>query len=68
MKLRGPIGSLQPFLGSLGAGAGETGSHQTDQNLRWHFVWWPGSHPDSQNAHVDWMLAVSVAVREEHTA
>jgi hypothetical protein len=52
----------------LGAGAARPESHQTGQNQGWHFIWWPGSHPESQKAHVDWMLSVSIAVRAEHNA
>jgi hypothetical protein len=65
---KGAIGSLHHFLGSLYPGAGGLRSHQTGQNQRWHFVWWPGSQSESQKVHVDWMLVVSIAVRAEHNA
>jgi hypothetical protein len=34
---KGAIGSLQPFLGSLGAGIGEPGSHHAMQKPTWVF-------------------------------
>jgi hypothetical protein len=34
---RGAIGSLHPFLGSLGAGAGGSGSHHAMQKPTWAF-------------------------------
>jgi hypothetical protein len=68
ISIMGPIGSLQLFLGSLGADAGEPESHQMGQNQRWHFVWWPRSHPEGQKTHVDWILAIFVDVRAEHIA
>jgi hypothetical protein len=59
---------MYSFLASLGAGVGGSGSHQTDQNQRWYFVWWSEWQPESQKAHVNWMLVVSVVMRAEHNA